>query len=184
MTKLSLAFLDFNQFSGSIPTEIGLLTEMTSLHVDTNSFTGTVPTEVGMLTKVARFDWKNCQFNGTLPTELGLLTSLTNIELGGNEISGTIPTSLRGMWGMLTKLGLLDNQLSGHVPPEMFESLRRICMFCDICLRWVQMLDLTFVLRLCHSPTVYEWERLDRADTYNSRSDDNPDALRCKRQPI
>mmetsp|Transcript_2698 Transcript_2698/g.6063 ORF Transcript_2698/g.6063 Transcript_2698/m.6063 type:complete len:148 (+) Transcript_2698:414-857(+) len=30
------------------------------------------------------------------------------------------------MWGMLTKLGLLDNQLSGHVPPEMFESLRRI----------------------------------------------------------
>jgi len=79
------------------------LTEMTSLHVDTNSFTGTVPTEVGMLTKVARFDWKNCQFNGTLPTELGLLTSLTNIELGGNEISGTIPTSLRGMWGMLSK---------------------------------------------------------------------------------
>ncbi len=38
--------------SGSIPTEIGLLTELTELDLSENELTNSIPTQIGLLTKL------------------------------------------------------------------------------------------------------------------------------------
>jgi hypothetical protein len=41
-----------NKLTGSIPTELGYLTELTRLELDESSFTGSIPTEIGLLTRL------------------------------------------------------------------------------------------------------------------------------------
>ena len=41
-------------FTGSIPTEFGLLTELTRLNLADNTLTGSIPTELGMNTVLTR----------------------------------------------------------------------------------------------------------------------------------
>jgi len=44
--------LSDNDIKGSIPTEIGLLSELTYLRLSYNAFTGTAPRVLGKLTKL------------------------------------------------------------------------------------------------------------------------------------
>ena len=44
--------LDSNFFTGSIPSEMGRLTNLTRLNLGVNSLRGTIPTEIGLLTKL------------------------------------------------------------------------------------------------------------------------------------
>jgi hypothetical protein len=47
--------LDFNQHSGTIPTEFGLLVALESLKLDNNNLTGTVPSELSLLTMLGEY---------------------------------------------------------------------------------------------------------------------------------
>ena len=86
---------DINQVSGTLPTHIGLLTDLTSLILYRNRFSGTLPTEIGLLTRLANLQLYTNQLSGTLPTEIGRLTQLTaSLYLFGNSFSGTLPTEL------------------------------------------------------------------------------------------
>ena len=44
--------LDSNFFTGSIPSEMGRLTNLTLLDLEGNLLRGTIPTEIGLLTKL------------------------------------------------------------------------------------------------------------------------------------
>ena len=64
--------MESNNLSGSIPTELGLLTELLTLYLYDNTLTDSVPTELGLLTELSvMYLYKN-NLNGTIPTELGL----------------------------------------------------------------------------------------------------------------
>jgi hypothetical protein len=67
-----------------------------------NDLTGTLPTELGLLTGLEYVDLSFNQFTGTLPTELGNLSNLSELYLEYNEIRGTIPSSL-GNLDLLSK---------------------------------------------------------------------------------
>ena len=92
-----------NQVSGTLPSEIGLLTELTYISLPSNALDGTLPTEMGELTKMREshsFLYDNW-FTGPVPTEMGRWTSMTGfLDFEDNLLTGTLPTEL----GKLTKM--------------------------------------------------------------------------------
>lgn len=115
LSELTELFLNFNQLSGSIPVEIGNLTNLTHLYLYANHLDGSIPIEVGNLTNLTHLWLSNNQLNGSIPTELGNLTNLTHLLLNNNQLNGNIPAELNHLQS-LQDLYLSDNQLSGNIP--------------------------------------------------------------------
>uniref|UniRef100_F6GSL0 non-specific serine/threonine protein kinase n=1 Tax=Vitis vinifera TaxID=29760 RepID=F6GSL0_VITVI len=99
----SLKYLDLstNQFSGGIPPEIGLLTNLEVLHLVQNQLNGSIPHEIG-----------------SIPEDFGISTNLTLLDLSSNHLVGEIPKKMGSLTSLL-ELKLNDNQLSGSIPPEL-----------------------------------------------------------------
>ena len=118
LTELKSIWLGFNDLTGSIPTELGNLTNLTELVLNSNDLTGTIPTELGSLANLTRLDLASNGLTGTIPTELGSLANLTRLDLASNGLTGTIPTEL-GSLANLTRLALSNNDLTGTIPTEL-----------------------------------------------------------------
>ena len=105
----------YNAFTGTLPTEIGLLTRLYGPILKNNTFNGTLPTEIGLLTSLDFLGLSSNTFSGTLPTEIGLLTRLYGLILKNNRFTGTLPTEI-GLLTSLRGLGLSNNSFTGSVP--------------------------------------------------------------------
>ena len=68
-----------NNLVGTIPTEIGLLSDLAVWGMERGGLTSTIPTEVGMLKKLIFLDLDFNALTGSLPTELFTLTDLTQL---------------------------------------------------------------------------------------------------------
>ena len=109
------------ELTGSIPPEIGNLTNLTYLGLFNNELTGSIPSEIGNLTILTYLDLGENQLTGEIPPEIGNLTNLTILSLGGNELTETIPPEI----GNLTNLEVLSiwgNNLTGELPSEIGNS--------------------------------------------------------------
>merc|ERR1711998_13491 len=92
--------------TGTIPTQFGLLTEVTGMDLP-HAVTGPFPTEFGLMVKLSEFgSYDMISLTGTLPTEFGNLPKLDWVvaPLGpsyynfqGGKTTGTIPTELARM---------------------------------------------------------------------------------------
>ena len=82
------------------------------------SISGTLPTQIGLLTNLLQLFMTNNHLSGTLPTEIGLLTSLRKLGMSGNSISGVLPTELAQLT-KLEALGASVNRLSGTLPSQL-----------------------------------------------------------------
>ena len=90
---------------------------VTGLRLLQNNLTGTIPRELGNLTNLVRLYLSDTSLTGTIPPELGNLTNLRSLDLNENSLTGTIPPEL----GNLTNLHVLhlyDNFLTGTIPPN------------------------------------------------------------------
>jgi hypothetical protein len=110
--------LAHNQLIGSIPPELGSLTNLTYLRLAWNQLGGSIPPELGTLTTLTHFDLAINQLSGSIPVELSNLSSLTYFDLGWNQLSGSIPPEL-GKLSNLGDLRLYANNLNGSIPPEL-----------------------------------------------------------------
>lgn len=115
VTDLALAE---NRLSGTIPPELGNLTELKRLDLRGNQLSGSIPPELGTLTGLTELILWGNQLSGNIPPELGSLSNLRNLTLAANRLSGSIPPEL-GNLASLNWLNLDDNQLSGSIPPEL-----------------------------------------------------------------
>ena len=98
-----------NQLTGSIPAELGDLTNLQMLNLDNNQLTGSIPTELGDLTNLEVLGLYNNQLTGSIPAELGGLSNLERLWLSGNELTGCVPAGLRDVASNdLGELGLPD----------------------------------------------------------------------------
>ena len=116
--RVAVLALTHKGLTGSIPAELGKLTNLDRLSLFSNQLTGTIPAELGNLTNLEALNLGGNRLTGTIPAELGKLTNLDHLRLGGNDLTGTIPAEL----GKLTKLEylMLDvNDLTGHIPVEL-----------------------------------------------------------------
>ena len=92
--------LENRGLTGTLPSEIGRLTELTSLNLGNlgggpfNSLTGPIPPELGELKKLEVLWLDSNYLSGSIPPELGGLESLQVLVLGGNRLTGPIPPEL------------------------------------------------------------------------------------------
>lgn len=107
-----------NQLRGTLPPEIGQLSDLVNLDVQGNQLHGEIPAEIGDLDNVTHLSlWAN-QFSGSIPAEMGDMASLQWAALGINELTGEIPAEL-GNLSTATHLDFTLNQLSGEIPAEL-----------------------------------------------------------------
>ena len=118
LTNLKTLWLSGNQLSGEIPVELGDLTNLTRLSLGNNQLSGEIPEKLGGLTNLRWLELSGNQLNGEIPEELGKLTNLIHLYLHGNQLSGQTPAEL-GKLTNLTNLYLHENQLSGEIPAEL-----------------------------------------------------------------
>ena len=111
--------LNRNNLSGTIPTELGNLTNLERLDLEENQLSGTIPTDLGNLTNLEQLWLHKNQLSGTIPTELGNLVLRQSLSLYRNSLSGTIPAELGNLTNLSTGLWLHLNQLSGTIPTEL-----------------------------------------------------------------
>ena len=104
--------------SGSLPEELGGLSELQELDLSHNRFSGSIPPGLGNLGRLQSLLLQSNQLNGEIPPELGQLPELQELNLGGNRFSGFIPPGLGGL-SRLESLLLHSNQLNGVIPPEL-----------------------------------------------------------------
>jgi len=93
-----------NQLNGSIPTELGNLSNLSGLDLGDNKLSGSIPAELGNLSNLEELYLGWNQLSGSIPPELGNLSNLQVLDLGYNQLSGSIPVAL----GNLSNLHYLD----------------------------------------------------------------------------
>lgn len=118
LTDLRLLNLQFNGLTGSIPGQLGDLARLESLALSFNSLTGSVPDSLGELTSLQLLFLSSNGLTGSIPAELGALANLLSLELAFNDLTGTIPRSL-GELSNLVGLGLAYNDLTGSIPADL-----------------------------------------------------------------
>jgi Leucine-rich repeat (LRR) protein len=113
--------LDFykNQLTDSIPSEIGNLVNLTLLNFHNNQLVGNIPSELGNLTNLQDAYIRNNQLTGPIPPEIGNLTNLEDLYLNGNQLTDSIPSEIGNLIS-LRNLNLYGNNLSGNIPAELY----------------------------------------------------------------
>ena len=118
LTNLRYLGLWGNQLIGSIPAELGNLTSLIGLSLSSNQLIGSIPAELGNLTNLTLLYLFGNQLSGSIPAELGNLTNLTLLYLSSNQLSGSIPAELGNLTSLIG-LSLSSNQLIGSIPAEL-----------------------------------------------------------------
>jgi Leucine-rich repeat (LRR) protein len=78
-----------------------------------------IPTELGLLTEMTHFElWSALADGGTIPTEFGTCENLKVLHIEGTAIVGPIPTEM-GYLTNLDRLVLQTQGLTGSVPSEI-----------------------------------------------------------------
>lgn len=124
--------------SGTIPTEIGQLSNLIFLDLDFNDLEGSLPTEIYALTTLTQLDLNNNRLSGDI-AQMGVFQDLEFLQLHSNQFSGTIPVGI----GALTNMGtftLHETHFSGTMPPTVCNLL------------WTNGGTLTSLIADCDSP--------------------------------
>jgi Leucine-rich repeat (LRR) protein len=104
--------------NGTIPHELGLLSNLRLIFANNNSLTGSIPAELGQLTKMQKLQLSKNLMSGTLPSELGRLANLSVLAVDNNRFVGSIPTEY-GQLEQSVSVGFENNYLSGKLPVEL-----------------------------------------------------------------
>ena len=98
--------LSYNDLTGSIPPELGNLTNLEWLFLDSNDLTGSIPPALGNLTNLIGLSLSYNDLSGSIPPALENLTNLIGLSLSGNQLTGCIPNGLRAIPNDLDELKL------------------------------------------------------------------------------
>ncbi len=107
-----------NNLTGTIPPEIGNITNLTYLSLYANHLTGNVPIQLYNLSKLESLILSENELTGNIPAAISNLTILKYLLLDVNAFSGTIPSQI-GKLDSLVSLVLNNNQFTGSIPPEI-----------------------------------------------------------------
>lgn len=130
MSSLIFLDLDFNDLSGTIPTELYLLTGLTQFDVNNNRLSGNID-QIGVFEQLEFLQIHSNLFAGEIPASMGALTRMTTFTLHGTGFVGAIPNevcALRDINGGLLSSLIADCGIPiGAVAPEI------ACACCSDC---------------------------------------------------
>jgi len=107
-----------NRLTGSLPPELGRLTDLEGLALGANQLTGPLPPELSQLAALTELSLHSNRLSGTLPSALGQMRQLKYLLLNNNQFTGPLPSELSQLTA-LEALGLIDNQFTGPLPPGL-----------------------------------------------------------------
>ena len=113
-----------NEITGAIPTQLGLMIEMTSgFYLHKNSISSSIPTQLGGMSEMtSAFLLYSNSISSSIPTQLGQMSEMTtHLQLQTNSISSSIPTQLGQMVNMTSDFSLYSNKV--HHPPRALQHL-------------------------------------------------------------
>ena len=89
----------------------------TELDLGSQGLTGSIPPEIGDLTNLRHLYLYNNQLTGSIPSEIGNLTNLTRLYLENNQLTEVIPEGICNLdidW--INNFFISDNQLCPPYP--------------------------------------------------------------------
>uniref|UniRef100_A0A0E0NLN6 non-specific serine/threonine protein kinase n=1 Tax=Oryza rufipogon TaxID=4529 RepID=A0A0E0NLN6_ORYRU len=118
--------LSYNRLTGEIPFNIGFL-QVATLSLQGNNFSGPIPSVIGLMQALAVLDLSFNQLSGPIPSILGNLTYTEKLYLQGNRLTGSIPPELGNM-STLHYLNLANNNLEGPIPDNISSCMNLISL--------------------------------------------------------
>ncbi|KAL6654133.1 hypothetical protein ACP70R_007598 [Stipagrostis hirtigluma subsp. patula] len=120
--------LSYNSLRGPIPRELFFINTMSDyMYIQNNLLTGTLPIELGNLSNLGKLDFSSNQISGEIPVSLGACQTLQYLNASWNNLQGAIPLSINQMKG-LSVIDLSHNNLSGNIP-EFLANMRGLSNF-------------------------------------------------------
>ncbi|VAI62638.1 unnamed protein product [Triticum turgidum subsp. durum] len=107
--------LSHNQFTGSIPLEIGSLINLGSLNLSHNKLRGKIPSALGACIRLEALNLDRNLLEGSIPESLASLKGVKALDFSQNNLSGTIPEFLE-TFTSLQYLNMSFNNFEGPVP--------------------------------------------------------------------
>lgn len=116
LSNLVILELDTNGISGTIPSCLGEnLRSLGELWLFANRLEGSIPSTVGMFSEMTFFSVASNHLEGVIPEELWQMTNLINLQVYSNTLTGTLSSRV-GSLVQLQRLYVMDNLLSQSLP--------------------------------------------------------------------
>ncbi|CAB9500017.1 LRR receptor-like serine threonine-protein kinase [Seminavis robusta] len=114
-----LIHLQLTSLKGTIPTELGLMTSLTSCELIWG-LEGFLPTELGQLSLLEKLALYGNRLTGSLPSEFGELTAVTHFDVSDSKLTGSIPEAFWRVTNMVV-LDLSGNMLTSSIPADAWK---------------------------------------------------------------
>lgn len=146
-------FLPGGSYSGTLPSELGLLTTLRELSMPQNKIRGRIPDQVAYLPHLEVINLAENEITGTLPAfrsaalysvdlshnllagpldpDIGLThKALTDFDVVHNKLTGVIPESFANL-ELLDTLSLSENRFSGTLPESLGKAKQMRYLYLD-----------------------------------------------------
>jgi len=110
-----------NALTGSMPTGIGQLRHVRTLHLNDNKLTGRIPSSLSLLSQLTSLQLQNNLLSGTLPPEVASYPYVHIANMANNRITGPLPTFFhpRSLASQVREIILNTNSFTGTIPSEL-----------------------------------------------------------------
>ena len=128
LTQLSFLTAGGNRLEGGLlPLSVyGKLTNLQVIHFNLNAMSFSIPTEIGLLSNsLLKFDCSTNFLTGSLPQELKALSKLELVDLSFNDVEGQI-FDFSPYWPNLEALYVGFTKLNGSFPADPHQSTRNL----------------------------------------------------------
>ncbi|KAK7391072.1 hypothetical protein VNO78_19410 [Psophocarpus tetragonolobus] len=127
----TVAGVDLNHaaISGSLPQELGLLTDLSLFHINSNRFCGSLPKSFGQLHLLHELDISNNQFSGPFPEVVLCIPSLKYLDIRFNKFHGHVPSRLFDL--KLDALFINNNKFNFSLPDNLGNSTVSVIVFAN-----------------------------------------------------
>jgi len=100
--------------TGTLPTELGLLTTLRVLSMPQNIIHGNIPAEIAALPHLESIDLSQNTLTGSIPSFTSPI--LRSVDLSYNMLSGNLVSNVGETQKKLTDFSVLSNELTGPIP--------------------------------------------------------------------